>query len=371
MLPIELWENIIEYCQHDTPSLSSCALVCKAWLPKSRQLLFSRHTVELYASNTQAFCDLPHTLKFYVAAIDLSGHSFTQPNGDQNGDGLIRLSQAVLDECTNLRSLTLYHAETVLSLFTRSPITSTLTTLHLRGHVKGPIRRLSVEAGIILDLVGNCTVLEDLSMYYRTPRRYISPGDTVEPVDSAAIERKKTTLRFLRKLDFHLVWSVFMPWFLIPGILRFPSVERLEISLGYLRQGDQTSLLPLLQPYLELFSPSLKELILRLDSGWDSIPGKVRLSLLSLGAHWYPPSALNVSRFKALRSFLFRVEGEILPVHFRTLCDIVRSTREGESESNPLTVILTVNNDNETVEPPDTEGVTWIFDEWYYEDHYK
>lgn len=40
LLPLELCEGIIDNIQDDIPSLSSCALVCRHWLPRSRYHLF-------------------------------------------------------------------------------------------------------------------------------------------------------------------------------------------------------------------------------------------------------------------------------------------------------------------------------------------
>ncbi|KAL0579821.1 hypothetical protein V5O48_002172 [Marasmius crinis-equi] len=360
-LPIELWEVIIDHCRDDTPSLLSCALVCKVWSSKSRQLFFSRHTVKLHASDTEDFSDLPCTFKFYITAIKLSGDGYTEIDVHQDVDvSLLRLSQTVIDECTSLKSLKLYmcSAENALPLFSTSlPLCSSLTTLHLWGSLQDRTELLeySLEAGKLLDLIGNFTVLENLSMNYDTPGKYIR--DAVDPADG--IGRKKTTLELLRNLDLDLPLTVFLPLFLIPGVLRFPSVEKLEIFFGYLRTGDQLAL-PLIQPYLELFSSSLQELILLLD--WDNIP------------------VLNLSHFKNLRSILFVVESEVeesISEHFQELCDIVRSTREGEGEGKgkrigddpqPLTVIVTIHK--ETAGPPDIEGVTWILDERYYADHY-
>ncbi|KAL0576308.1 hypothetical protein V5O48_005684 [Marasmius crinis-equi] len=345
MLPIEICEAIIEYCQDDTPSLLSCALVCKAWVPKSRQLLFNRRNVCLWAGNTEAFCDLSHTLKFHIAAIDLDGYTFIRPNSDHyDPDGLVRLSQAVINECTNLRSLKMYDAESVFPLFAQSPITSTLTTLRLMGDLIGN-RNLSVQAGTILDLVGRCTVLKNLSMCYETPGRHNQ--DVVEPNDGPG--SKKSTLRFLRTLYLDLPWSVFIPWFLIPGVLRFPSIERLQITQT---SSDPHSLIPLLQTHLETFSSSLKDLIIRLE--WDKL------------------TVLNLSRFKALRSIMFQVgyvrPGEkISPRHWLKLRDIVRSRGEGESES----LMVIVNVPKEYMDAPDIEGVTWILDEQYAQNYYR
>jgi len=39
-LPQELIDSIIDYCHDDPPTLKTCALVCKAWLPSSRSHIF-------------------------------------------------------------------------------------------------------------------------------------------------------------------------------------------------------------------------------------------------------------------------------------------------------------------------------------------
>ncbi|KAL0579832.1 hypothetical protein V5O48_002184 [Marasmius crinis-equi] len=330
MLPTELCEAIIEYCQDDTRLLSSCALVCKAWLPKTRHLLFSKHEVYLYTDNADAFCGLPRTLKAQITAVDLNGFSFTHPTHRQNPRGILTLSRAFIHQCTSLRSLKLRGAELVFPRFTQSLITTTLTTLVLVGDLKGRrTKKFSVQAGRILDLVGKCAALKHLSMFYETPWRYVDYA--VEPQTDdrypGLSRSKKTTLRFLRNLKVNLPWSVFVPWFLVPGVLDSPNVERLEIANEMGRAEEQ---IPILKTYIESFSSSLKDLTLSLLY-WNNIPG-------------YIPRQ------------------KIYPHNMQKLLDIVESTREGkgEGELEPLTVIVTVPSD--TVDPPDIEGVTWIFD---------
>ncbi|KAL0579822.1 hypothetical protein V5O48_002173 [Marasmius crinis-equi] len=206
-----------------------------------------------------------------------------------------------------IRTLTLSSdAETVFPLFAQSSITFTLTTLHLYGDLKGRVKNLSVQAGNILDFIGHFAVLKELSMCYEI-QRYIR--NAVKPTDGPG--SKKATLRFLHTLDLNLPWSIFMLWFLIPGVLRFPSVEKLQIDSEWSTE-DRT--IPLnLQAYLELFS-SLKDLTILLHN-WMTC---------------------------------------------QRLLDIVESTREekGEGEPEPLKVIVTVPSN--TADVPEIEGITWI-----------
>ncbi|KAL0576307.1 hypothetical protein V5O48_005683 [Marasmius crinis-equi] len=348
MLPIELWESIIDDLHDDRPSLAACALVRKAWLPKSRQHLFNHHFLKLGANNTEAFCDLVHdlksTLKYHITAVELNGYSFLQ-RGHQDVDSLFRLSQAVIHECSNLKSLRLYNTEKAFPLLTRSNLTSNLTGLHLSDSFGGWGDRVSVQAGKLLDFVGNFTALESLSMWYDTPGIFCGP-DPIQPIDTEG-GTKKTTLRFLRALDLDLIWNAFIPWFLVPGVLNSPGVEKLEITISYLPNSERH--VPMLQEYLDLFAASLKDLILSLD--WDHVP------------------VLNLSQFKALRCVVFKVGSFGEPeeeTHFQELCDIIMSTRKG-GDAGPLAVIVT----NEEVDPPYIKGVTWILDEWYRHNPYE
>ena len=54
-LPQELIDTVIDYHFHDRPTLVTCSLVCKAWLPSSRYHLF--HTVKLGDENWNTFLD--------------------------------------------------------------------------------------------------------------------------------------------------------------------------------------------------------------------------------------------------------------------------------------------------------------------------
>ncbi|KAL0576304.1 hypothetical protein V5O48_005680 [Marasmius crinis-equi] len=307
MLPIELWEAIIDHLQG--------ALVCKPWLSKSRQHLFSRprYFLKLGANNANAFHGLVHdsrsTLKYHITSVELNGYSFLQPDGHQDVDDLIRLSQAIIDGCTSLGSLKLYGAQKAFPLLTSRGLFSTLTTLHLGGTLWGWGTQASVQAGKFLDFVGNFTVLESLSMSYDTPGRYI--GGVIHPRadQSDGVGTKKAGLRFLSDLDLDLIWSVFIPWFLVPGVLRSPALETLEISLTNLPNRERH--VPLLQEYLELFAISLKDLAF--SFAWDNVP------------------VLDLSHLKALRCVVFKGGLFCEPeeqVHFQDLCNMVSTRRE-------------------------------------------
>ncbi|KAL0578927.1 hypothetical protein V5O48_003075 [Marasmius crinis-equi] len=343
MLPTEVFERIIDYCSDEDPqSLRSCSLVCKDWVTRSRQHLFARH-LRLDFNNTAAFLDLLHgprcTVKLFLAALEIDLSSYYEQDGCKTLD---KLAQAIADECTSLRSLALHEATSPSVLLPFTNLSLSLTTLCLDGSFWGWGPFVSVRAGKILDLVGNCSGLEVLSMAYDTPGRAIE--DAVSPEYQG--EAKKLWLPRLRHLDLDVVWNAFIPWFLIPGAVSLPSLGKLELFLAVQPMRMETALL---QSFLHLVSSTVVDLVICVM--WETIP------------------ELDLSSFKALRSVLFRVSSWSSEEvgHHQKIYDIVSTRPTPHNSECPLKVIIT----DDKMEPPYMEGVHWIADEWYYQDHYQ
>ncbi|KAJ8088392.1 hypothetical protein PM082_022465 [Marasmius tenuissimus] len=342
MLPIEIWENIIEDCQDEQGALSACSLVCRAWMPKSRQMLFKDTFLTLTDQNSSAFLNLLNdpkcTMAPYVVAVEptASEHSPSQVN---------ELTDTLIDKCTNLTSLKLNSEAALLPFMSLS---ASLTYLDLSDYLWGWDPQSSIVAGRVLNLIANFTVLEVLSLYFDSPGKAISETEPVYDHEELATSPRQSLTR-LRRLHLDLVWNVFIPWFLIPdpGVLTLPAVETLELNLACwpLRVA-----LPLLQLFLDLYSSSVRDLILHVM--WESLP------------------AVDLSRYTALRSALFKVQGPPEEGEeknqLQNLVNIV-STCSQRVSREPLQAIVT----NEDVKLANIEGVDWILDEWYFHEHYE
>ncbi|KAH9832012.1 uncharacterized protein C8Q71DRAFT_277088 [Rhodofomes roseus] len=55
MFPLELWDHVVDFLWTDPPTLLSCALTCKAWLPASQHHL-RRQTTMTIRNETMLKC---------------------------------------------------------------------------------------------------------------------------------------------------------------------------------------------------------------------------------------------------------------------------------------------------------------------------
>lgn len=68
-LPQELIDQIIDHLHDDPPALSSCALVCNAWLPPSRHHFFAKITLKAMAPNGPTSCPQERCKRLYWLLI--------------------------------------------------------------------------------------------------------------------------------------------------------------------------------------------------------------------------------------------------------------------------------------------------------------
>ncbi|KAJ8088462.1 hypothetical protein PM082_022535 [Marasmius tenuissimus] len=333
MVSIELWENIIEKCQDERLSLSTCSLVCRSWMPKARQLLFKDPLYLAYykAPRFSALLNDPKcTLAPFITAVNLRVPRYFLDSSTPPKIG--ELAESLIDKCSSLTSLIIFGpSEAILPSFTS--LSSSLTHLELDEGLDGLDTQLSVQAGTILSLVGSFSVLEHLAMY-NTARTSIS--DPIEPIRNARTTNSSPSLPRLRCLRLKVIWNVFLPWFILP-VLDFPGLETMELTLN---SSPFPVVLPLLQSFMDLYSSSVKDLILYFR--WTTIP------------------AIDLGRFTALRSVSFRISGDTRGgdgLEEAKLANIV-SMCPNRSRTNPLRVILSVIN--EDVEPVAIEGIHWI-----------
>ena len=72
-LPPELTDAIIDHLAHDRATLEACSLVCKAWAPRSQQLLHAKVHVTFRHLKTRVDAALPLSIARYVKAVFLYG----------------------------------------------------------------------------------------------------------------------------------------------------------------------------------------------------------------------------------------------------------------------------------------------------------
>lgn len=68
-LPQELIDQIIDHLHDDPPALSSCSLVCNAWLPASRHHFFAKITLKAMAPNVPTSCPQERCKRLYWLLI--------------------------------------------------------------------------------------------------------------------------------------------------------------------------------------------------------------------------------------------------------------------------------------------------------------
>ncbi|KAK1223485.1 hypothetical protein PQX77_013643 [Marasmius sp. AFHP31] len=308
------------------------------------------------------------TLAPFVTAVNLNVPSYLR---DPDIPPLIdELAQSLIDKCTSLTSLRLLGpGDAILPSF--MDLSSSLTHLELvDGDLPGWGRQSSIQAGDILSLIGEFNALESLSMYYGVQGR-VPICDPVDPIYDPRYTKLPPSLPRLRRLQLDAIWNVLLPWFLLPNVLSFPSLETLSLTLACSPAPLSVGVM-LLQSFMDLYSSSAKDLTLYLT--WRTIPGEICVVPLN----WEPSTnsrstspfaeftaTLDFSRFTALRSISFRILGPSDEDGLKKLADIV-STCPNRRSANPLRVILT----NDDVEPIAIEGIRWITDEKYFWERY-
>ena len=240
-------------------------------MPKSRQLLFKENKINLQPSNAAEFLSLLNdpkcTMAPFVTTLLLNFSRYLY--NPASPSPIDELAQCLVDKCTGLTFLKfLGPGPPNLSLLTG--LSSSITHLELLDNLPGWGREVSAEAGAILDVVGNFTVLEVLTMYYDTPGRGMG-DDPISPIYNPHITKLPSSLPRLRRLELDVIWNAFLPWFLLSGVLNFPGLETMELNLACY---PFPVALPLLQSFLNLYSSSVRNLILRLM--WWTLPGEKR-----------------------------------------------------------------------------------------------
>ncbi|KAJ8088385.1 hypothetical protein PM082_022458 [Marasmius tenuissimus] len=326
MLPIELWESIIEQCQDERPTLFACSLVCRSWTPKSRRLLFENRFLGCTDLLSRLNEDPKCTLASSITALRV-GYPTTMP--------LDEFGRTIIDRFPSLTSLYVYSPQVVLPLLLN--LSSSLTYLAISCRLPFSDDKASIFAGKLLKLIGNFNALEILSFYRSTGARRltvdpISPPDNSKPLLSA--------LSRLRRFEADLEWNIFLPWFLIPSASPFRHLETLQLKLDvYYFSGR----VPLFQLFCNLCSSAVKHL--SISFGWRVLP------------------ALDLGHFVCLRSIRFTDLGTESEPHqphqLQRLIDIV-STCPSRSATSPLRVVLIT---DKKLDPFAIQGVEWIVKE--------
>ncbi|KAJ8088463.1 hypothetical protein PM082_022536 [Marasmius tenuissimus] len=290
------------------------------------------------------------TLALFIAAVELVTLDYPYCSSESPSPPSLQIHEiirSIIRGCKSLKSLKLNGTHrTVFLPFTR--LSSSLTHLELVDYLPDEGPQSSIMAGTVLDLIGNFKVLEVLKMHFDAHDLWVM--DPVEPVCDLALVRRsslESSLPCLRRLQLDLMWNVFLPWFLIPGILGVPDLKTLALNLAYLPLPPPV---PLLQSFIDLYSPSLESLVVYVM--WETLP------------------SLDLSRFGLLRSILFRVRRPPKAAgEFKKLIDVVSTAiNRGHRESVPLRVIIT-HGEAELV--AQIEGVRWILDARYYNEEYE
>ncbi|THU89920.1 hypothetical protein K435DRAFT_277387 [Dendrothele bispora CBS 962.96] len=96
-IPSEIYDHILSHLLNDRLSLTSCCLVCKAWLPLSRRWLFSASKVTVLRANVKAFLELidrrEETLLSYPTSKILAWNKVVLTASDYPSGELMRVTR--------------------------------------------------------------------------------------------------------------------------------------------------------------------------------------------------------------------------------------------------------------------------------------
>jgi hypothetical protein len=111
--PPELVDRILDHLHSDRNTLSSCSLVCKAWLASSRYQLFGNATVRLHQNNAAQFFELldaPSSIACYICHLEVEEGRFYRLPDSEDSESQVNDSEAgddgILPRVTGLVSIT-------------------------------------------------------------------------------------------------------------------------------------------------------------------------------------------------------------------------------------------------------------------------
>ena len=144
LLPQELVDQIIDFLHDDHPTLQSCTLVARTWLPSSRLHLFSKISVDV---NSSQFCEFLAyarscaSVPQYVRQVTLIGrHAQSKPTRNPVTQAILVDLLACLPrlELLNLVSVTLDHGKGA------EPVSSGSGSICSLGTLKFDLKALNV-----------------------------------------------------------------------------------------------------------------------------------------------------------------------------------------------------------------------------------
>ena len=86
--PQELTDAIIDHLAGDRRTLKACSLVCKAWVPRSQQLIHAEVNISFKHLKTRVDAALPLSVARYVKAIRLHGKAPINKQSTESWDAL-------------------------------------------------------------------------------------------------------------------------------------------------------------------------------------------------------------------------------------------------------------------------------------------
>ncbi|KAL0067786.1 hypothetical protein AAF712_005226 [Marasmius tenuissimus] len=238
-------------------------------MPKSRRLLFKDRFPDLCNPALVSLLNDPKcTLGPFITALQAGYSKSAYPRRVPHDE----LAQTIIDHCANLTSLKTPLPHSILPLLIN--ISSSLTHLDIAYELDDFDDIVSIQAIELLELIGNFSALEILSLccppglLRRSRQRHYCPSPIPVSTDSKI---PPLILAHLRHLKMELEWDVFIPWFLIPNGVKFPALETLGITFSDWHAPMSTKIL---ESFFDLSSSAVKRV--SLTATWDSaIPGKI------------------------------------------------------------------------------------------------
>ncbi|KAI3607017.1 hypothetical protein WG66_007879 [Moniliophthora roreri] len=306
-LPQEICDHVIHYCQDDTETLSACSLVSRAWVFKSRSVLFPESFIFTFGDHMRKTTKDFHALvKSPCCTITPSARHIAFVGRDNIDDlailedAILHLESSRLGRLKEIKFFGMFPSQLMNHPNLISSLSRCITSLTLDYSIWYHNHDLSPNFILqIMHLLG--PTLESFCLSLFSPSGNWQ-AQTLSPFP------KKARMARLRYLFLDAAFDYILPLFLIPGLVEFPRLSSLNTTMVYLEDDEH---------YLQDF----------LDSHCRGRLEELSFSVQPYHAYDVHLPAINLSRLDTLSTirFNFRPYGPQHEGYHRKFVDIASS----------------------------------------------
>ncbi|KAI3607087.1 hypothetical protein WG66_007890 [Moniliophthora roreri] len=229
-LPPEICDAVIDCIYDDKEALCSSSLVCRSWVPRCRVLLFpSSSLFKLKPEDINDFrllLENPRcTLLPFVQRICLSTSEGPRGQVELYLHNLRKIVNIVEEQKSIIKDMMIsgfpspgYLLQHPALLYSLARCITSLSISYYTTELNG---------AEILSLLNHFSdTLESLQLHLDTP-----PIFHRQLLHFRAPSRKKLHMVRLRHLEVAVLWNKVLPWFIFPGLVEFPALKKLELSM--------------------------------------------------------------------------------------------------------------------------------------------